>query len=93
MVLESLFQSLVALVCSQSLVRQRNLAFAVIYFYYFCFHLIANLNLGSEIYVCFVGVLTSRDDTIGLVSNVQDDLVLFHIDDFTSDDLSRTYCF
>ena len=43
MVLKCLFQSLVALVGSQSLIGQSNLALAVVYLYYLGFHLVANL--------------------------------------------------
>ena len=63
MVVEGLLQSLVALLCSQSLVRQNGLTLAIVDLHDLDFHLVANMNLFSEV-ARFIGILVSCENSV-----------------------------
>ena len=79
MVVERLFQTLVASVRRESAIREGNLAVAVIDLHDLCFQLVTNLHDSPEVEAVIVRVLVSGDDAVRLIADVQDNLILLHI--------------
>ena len=91
--LKCFLKTLVAFLSRKSLVSQDNLSFAVVYFQYFRFHGIAHMHRICEHDGAVVRVLALCNNTVCLISDIQDDLIIFHIDDSTLHDLSISDCF
>ena len=92
MIVKCFFNSLVASVCSKTLVGKENLTLTVIYFQNLDFHGVTNLGNRGKIHAGVVGVFVLGKNTVRFVSDVQNDLFRFHIDDCTFDYLSCMYC-
>ena len=93
MVLKCFFQSLISFFCCKTFVGQNHLSFTVINFQNFCFHLIIHMYYFMEVYALVIGIFAFRNDTVCFVPYIQDDFVIFHIDNCTFDYLSIMNCF
>ena len=88
MVVEGFFDSLVASVSSKSLVSKKDLSLSIIYFQNFDFHFVTWLCNGVKIDGRIVGIFVFGKNTIGFVSDIQDDLIWLYIDYSSLYDLS-----
>ena len=90
---KSSFKTFVAFLCSKTFVCQDNLALSIVHFQDFCFHSVTNFDCIGEYQGRIVGIFILCDDTICFITDVQDDLILFDIDNSTLYDLSISDCF
>ena len=86
-------QSLISFFCSQSLICKKNLTLSVIYFQYLNCHCITYGYNCCKVKRLIVGIFALCDDTVCFISNVQDNLIRFHVDYCTFDNLSIVNCF
>ena len=93
MILECFLESLVTFFSSKSLVSKKDLSLSIIYFQNFDFHFVTWLCNGVKIDGRIVGIFVFGKNTIGFVSDIQDNLIVFDIDYSTLNDFSVSDCF
>lgn len=91
LVLHSLLQNLAASLYLQLTAGQDHLTLTVIYLYHLCLNGISYLYQVSQICIGIIGVLVSGNNTIGLVTDINNNLICLYIKDFTRYNLSRPY--